>query len=136
VNPHRTLRRWLSVWLVLAILFTQIAVAAYACPSMRGEAQADAERAGMPCAEMMGAGLALDAEQPGLCLQHCQFGSNQQPADSQPPLGAAAPVLLPLFRVTPSVATSSLRAAWSGHERARQRVPRTASSILHCCYRI
>ena len=68
----------------MALLFSQIAVAAYACPAM-GERQPGAAdtmaMAGMPCAEMMAAGVPLDPEQPTLCMQHCQFGTTTQVVD-------------------------------------------------------
>ena len=60
---------------VAAVLFTQLAVAAYACPAVEGPAaviaavSADAMRAAMPGCEMNDT-----RRQSELCLQHCQAG--------------------------------------------------------------
>ena len=139
MNVWRCRRRWLGSWLVAAVLFTQMATAAYACPALSGKADAAAdigEMAGMPCAEAMQDGVAFDADQSGLCLQHCQFGNTQQPADPLPPLGVAAPALLPLYALDSGAAASAEPSGSAEHRRARERVPRPPHSILHCCYRI
>lgn len=135
MTTRRSGRRWLSGWLVLAILFTQIATAAYACPAMKLAAP-DASMAGMPCAEMMSDAITLDAAQPGLCLQHCQFGHTQQPSDPAQPVVAGSPVLLPWVTLQLALAPGLDRPAWLEHARSRQRIPPTAHSILHCCFRI
>jgi hypothetical protein len=61
------LRRWLSSWLLMAILFTQVAGAAYACPVNQDRWAHDEDVVWMatPCAEMLAAGITLDPEQPG-----------------------------------------------------------------------
>lgn len=121
---------------MMAILFTQLATAAYACAARPDADSAAAGMAGMPCAEMMSAAAMLDADQPGLCMQHCQFGTTQQAANPLPPLGLAVPALLALYPVTPSVVPSGATAAWTEHWRTRDRAPPSPHSILHCCYRI
>ncbi len=124
---------------MVAMLFTQLATAAYACPAMHSGQPQDggmAGMAGMPCAAMAPASMALDADQPGLCMQHCQFGSTQQPADAPQPFGVAAPALLPLFTLAPAAVTPGLPAAWTAHRRQLERVPRAPHSLVHCCWRI
>ena len=133
---RRPLARWLSAWLMVAMLFTQIATSAYACPAMNSAQPQHGSMAGMPCAAMVSAGMALDADQPGLCMQHCQFGSTQPPADSPQPFGVAAPALLPLFTLAPAAVTPGLPAAWTAHRRQLERVPRAPHSLVHCCWRI
>ena len=49
----KTLRRWRSSWLVLAVLFTQLATAAYVCPMPAPQGTEPTHTATMPCAEMM-----------------------------------------------------------------------------------
>jgi hypothetical protein len=91
VRFSQRLRARLIGLLSVALLFSQIAVAAYACPAM-GERAGSADvaaMAGMPCAEMMAAGVPLDPEQPMLCMQHCQFGSTTQVVDHVPAVFAA-----------------------------------------------
>lgn len=52
---------------VLALLFSQLALAAYVCPAASGRGPAVMEMApGEPCE-----GMADDQEQPVLCHQHC-----------------------------------------------------------------
>ena len=118
----------------MAILFTQIATAAYACPAMpRADAGA---MSGMPCAEMMATGVALDAGQPGLCQQHCQFGTTHQPVDPAQTLAVAQAVPLELFALSPTVVRHVQAAPWAAHQRSRERAPPPTHAILHCCYRI
>ncbi len=123
------IRRRLASWLALAILFTQIATAAHACPMKQAAASA------MPCAAMMAAAGTLDAEQPGLCLQHCQHG-NTQAADHSPVPLPPLPALVALFTLSPNVPLAADGAQRAAHERRRDHAPPLAHSILHCCYRI
>lgn len=132
----RTPRLWWTRGLIAALLFLQLASAAYAC-SM-GTAKADApSMAGMPCAQPMADGFvpALDADRPGLCLEHCRSGS--QAVDQ----GSPAPVPLPalmvlLFAVAEPAPPSADASPWRTRHRSRERAPPPAHSILHCCYRI
>lgn len=119
-----------------AVLFTQLATAAYACPMNRSGTDAPAAMAGLPCAEMLGSGVVLDPEQPGLCLQHCQFGNTQQPADAPPSLQAPSVAPPMLFVVVPAPLADVDAARWLQRQRVRERSPALALSIAHCCYRI
>jgi hypothetical protein len=124
--------------LSMALLFSQIAVAAYACPAIgerAGSADA-AAMAGMPCAEMMAAGVPLDPEQPTLCMQHCQFGSTTQVVDHVPAVFAPVTALPALFTVSVDGRMDLGLSSWAESERLRDRPPPLAHSIAHCCYRI
>jgi hypothetical protein len=72
---RQTFKRIIARMSVAAVLFTQLAVAAYACPAVEGPAaviaatSADAMRAAMPGCEMND-----NTGSPNLCLQHCQAG--------------------------------------------------------------
>ncbi len=137
---RRNLLRWLSCWLITAVLFSQVAVAAHACPQVLARADAGA-MAGMPCAEMMSMApvpdTTLDADQPGLCLQHCQFGSTGgQPADHAAPVGIAIVAWLLLFTLLPTAPRLASRFTWLARQRRRDRAPPPPHSILHCCHRI
>ncbi len=136
MNRRQRIRARLIGILSMALLFSQIAVASYACPAM-GERASSAEvaaMAGMPCAEMMAAGLPLDPEQPTLCMQHCQFGSTTQVVDHVPAVFAPVTAFPALFTV-PVVERLEL-SSWAEAERLRDRPPQLAHSIAHCCYRI
>lgn len=127
---RRVTCRWLANGLMLAILFTQIATAAYACPMNQAAAQA------VPCAAMAAMQAALDTEQPGLCQQHCQQGNTQQAPDHNPVVPLPAPALVALFSLSPVVPLAADGARLAAHERRRDHAPPQAHSILHCCYRI
>jgi hypothetical protein len=74
----KTFRRSLFAWIaLLGIVFSQLAVSAYACPLLNvanapEQMEAKGDMAGMPCAEMDMAG---DVEQSALCVQHCDQGN-------------------------------------------------------------
>ena len=137
VRPRRIPLRWLAGWLIATILFSQLAVAAYVCPQARAAGDhGAAAMAGMPCAAMMGSASALDPDQPGLCLQHCQFGSTgAQPADPASAVVVTFVALL-LFTLIPTVARPAGGLVWLTRVRRRDRAPPPPHSILHCCHRI
>jgi len=89
----RALKHWICRLMVGVILFAQMSVAAYACPSnvFSGNAPADAITAmgAMVDCEQMGEGLGkhLDQANPGLCAEHCH-----------PPNKAITPRCLPCLR--------------------------------------
>ena len=91
MRPTRRPNRWLFSWLSLALLFMQIAAAAYACPA-GAAATAPVVMAEMPgCSGNMSG--TMDPDQPQLCQAHCQQGSQTvqpTPASDAP----ATPVLL------------------------------------------
>jgi hypothetical protein len=128
---RRIFRRWIAGTLVFAILFTQIATASYACPLYAAAGEAETASV-MPCAEMAGTTMALDAEQPGLCQQHCQFGHTQQAGDAAALLALPAPLLTLLFVLTPAAPTQANSTA--ADPSRRDAAP--PLSVLHCCYRL
>ncbi len=134
-----TLRRhcWITAFFaVVSLLFMQLAVASYVCPS--GEAQGTASRvtashAGMPCAQAMAASQAMDQGQPGLCKAHCQ--ADQQSADTyQLP---SLPVLPAIPADFPPV-LDGLNVAHATPLQAvlLQRSTAPPLSVQHCCFRI
>ena len=70
----RTLKRLIARTGIAVVLFAQLAVAAYACPTVAGPANSIAAatagdmHAAMPDCEM------IDIGNPNLCSQHCQAG--------------------------------------------------------------
>ena len=69
-----SLKRLLAKTCIAAMLFSQLAVAVYACPTVDGAAfviaatMTDGTHAAMPGCEMR------DTGNPNLCLQHCRAG--------------------------------------------------------------
>jgi hypothetical protein len=94
-RPHRSLTAFLAV---LALLWSQLALAAYACPGTgeNSAASAMSERmaAGEPCDGMTGT---VEAAQPALCHQHCA-DAPQSAATAQLPM----PMLPMLLQAWPA----------------------------------
>ncbi len=87
----RTPKLLIAITSIVAVLFTQLAVAAYACPIVEGPGKIIAAaiagdvHAAMPDCEMRETG------NPNLCLQHCQAGEQSVQTLSQveaPPFAA------------------------------------------------
>ena len=84
--------RWLSGWLILALLFMQLVTAAYACPGLAVPNPRPAPMAAMPDCAVASSGQADDPASL-LCRVHCQQGQlalDQSPAANL----VAAPLLL------------------------------------------
>ena len=135
VKLRTTFRRWLAGWLVLATLFTQLATAAYACPTGAGTGAEPA--VAMPCGMAMDGGATmaqLDPEQPGLCVQHCQAPSQALDQGHSPSVPAPAAMTALAVAAAPAAVDESV--AWASRSLRRDRIPPPPHSILHCCFRI
>jgi len=131
----RSLHRTLCQLLIGAILFVQVAVAAYACPNVATgygntvAAMVSAESMPADCDQMAGT---LDPAAPNLCSAHCH--NHEQSADH-----ADAPALPPaLFAAlywlaAPAVAETLTQTPETSVLRAALPPPH---AILHCCFRI
>jgi hypothetical protein len=130
----RPLRRWLSGWIMFALLFTQIATSAYACP------QAVDAQVQMPCAAMMADAAAgssagmRDADQPGLCVQHCQ-PTTQNVDPGQPP-ALTMPAIVTMLVVHDAVEPPPAAGRHGSATTASAQAPPPTLGILHCCLRI
>jgi len=80
--PRCALRR-LALWLVLGLLASQWAVAAYVCPLGATAALARAMPE-MPGCDGSMAGAAMDPDQPQLCKAHCEQGAQGVKASVTP----------------------------------------------------
>lgn len=119
----------IAVW---AILFGQLALAAYDCPGLARAAEiAQMAEAGLPCVETMS--QAVDEEQPGLCHAHCQ--SAQSSADTYQP-----PVLATLAQLGPVLVLAGLHGPSRGlRPPSADAAPPAAGpplAIRNCCFRI
>ena len=136
LRRHRLITAFLAV---ISLLFMQLAVAGYVCPTggVAGVANGDsasvamAHHAGMPCAESMA--KTMDQNQPGLCHAHCQ--SDQQSADTYQlpslPMMPAVVADFPLVAVTAAAARAApLQAP------LLQRATAPPLSVQNCCFRI
>lgn len=102
----RALRRhrgWLSGWLIVLVLFTQLATTAYACPQLSSAPDdAAAAMAAMPdCDGSMP--TSMDPDQPQLCKAHCETGktsvNSQVTAPDAPPAMAVGAALVGIVDV-------------------------------------
>ena len=122
--------------LMLAVmLFSQWAVAAYACEgtlAMQAGQSALQDMAGMPSDCEMSTGQ--DSNKDVLCLEHCRFGQQSSDTASTPAVFLAVPVLLyALPKVADAQAVESLRtAALPAHAGAP---PSPPHAVLHCVWR-
>lgn len=127
----RASRRFVAKLLIAAMLFLQLAVAAYACP---GFSQADDMSMSAAMAEEMPMeGCTMgDQVQPNLCKQHCE--QNSQALDQSPPAALALPVL-PLL----AVVTTEPEPRCAVSEAPREFLARATappSAIRFCVFRI
>lgn len=131
--------RLITVFIALvSLLFMQLAVAGYACPSVQlkvAEA-ATMDAAKMPCTESMSMSMAIgmdmDDEQPNLCLAHCQDGHQTADRYELPvPLDISA---VPVSFLVPYITPVFLGAPLQPPHLKRTTAPPLA--IRHCCFRI
>ena len=137
VSFPRCIRVRLIGTLLLALLFSQLAVAAYACPAHRAQSEdGPATMVGMPCAAMTAAAAELDPDQPVLCLQHCQFGAASCVADQVLPALAHVTAFPALFTVALDAGRHGAPETGAERERLRHRPPPLAHTLAHCCFRL
>ena len=112
---------------ILALLFAQWSVAAYACPLTVAPAEDVMMDAGCE-----GMAMRIDPASPNLCAEHCQFGqqSDQLRIPTTPTVALVSLYVVPLLSTLAE--PSQLTVASSGLLAARP-PPHT---ILHCCFRI
>lgn len=111
---------------IFSLLFTQLALAAYACPALNVVA---------PAATMPGcANMDMQIDQPGLCHSHCEAG--KQSADTpQAPL--VQPFVAAELRVVLSVAESDAPYhALQPESVILKRSTAPPLAIRNCCFRI
>ena len=125
----RQVLRTLCRVLIGAVLWAQLAIAAYACPGLSPASLAEA----MPCEDMaMPMGSALDQAFPNLCAAHCHQG---QQSDQVPGLTVPAVLWVALYAMPPAPGplVAPRPRAEAVHARAGAPPPH---AILHCCFRI
>jgi hypothetical protein len=132
MKPSRTTRLVAAVLAVISLLFTQLALAAYACPPEALQVpQVTQVVKAMPAMDNC---TGMDMAQPSLCDAH--HHPNQQSLDKPP-----APLLPPFLQVGLGMVVYTIDpvvpAALPAHSRnllARTTAPPLA--IRHCCFRI
>lgn len=129
---NRIMRKWIALLGVSAILFAQIAVAAYACPAFASSqvneqvTAMDMSNTEAPCAEM-------DVKQANLCVEHCQYGQQSLDHPVTPVVFAVADLPYVLARLGDPVVVESTQ------QYAQSLLTRTTApplSVRNCCFRI
>lgn len=112
--PRPSHRLATTLLVVLALLFSQLALANYICPTGTSQVEVVMEMApGEPCE-----GMASDATQPVLCHQHCAGAPQTSDAGKVPTVSAPAVVHVLLVPVIIDAAEMPARrhpAATNGH---------------------
>jgi len=114
---------------IFSLLFTQFAVAAYACPDLAMTAMVvKAAQDAMPgCADM-------DMAQPGLCQAHCDSGHQTLDTPTNPPVAAFVPGCL--VAVLPALDVQARLAPVQANPVLLTRTTAPPLAIRHCCFRI
>lgn len=130
----RALRRFIAKLGIAALLFMQLAVAAYACPGAPSSSDSPMVMAMADTAEAMPVGdcAMVDQSAPNLCEQHCQLDS-QANGHASPPLVFA--VDLPLLTVVPVVDVSPAPVALDVSPEFLAHATAPPPSIRFCVFR-
>jgi hypothetical protein len=150
----RAFRQWIARGLIGLMLFTQLAIASYACPGLSPTgipatpmhnltmSSVDADH-GQPAVQGQDKSSALpscdqmagpsDKASPNLCAEHCHYG--QQSAQVHAP-AAPAVALVSLYIVAPTVmeAAQPISATSEAVDTVAM-APSPPHAILHCCIR-
>lgn len=128
-------RRALSVLVLFALLWMQLAVASYACPALAPAALATSTAATVmqDCDGMAGSPTLPDQDNPNLCLQHWLQSDQNSDSGHAASIPPAHDVVLAVVRHARAAPALTLRTAL---ERDLSRTAPPPKSIVHCCYRI
>ena len=138
---RRSFLRTMARCLVGVVLYTQLAIAAYACPGLASALNGDVQRVGAGagrmvmaapmanCDDMVGA---MDPASANLCAEHCKYG---QQSDHASTLVVPAAVFNALYAtpLAPEVPPPSRPAAATLSALVAASSPHT---VMHCVYRI
>ena len=136
-STRATRRRYVGIVMLLMMLWTQLAVASYACPSMLKGAFADSsiadDGAMAGCDDMRAMATVTDPDNPNLCLQHSLQGDQHADTGPWPLLSQLSVAFLVIDNVDRLAQVATQRMVG-----ARQLTRTTAPpiAIAHCCFRI
>lgn len=119
---------------LFSMLFMQLAVAAYACPNMRGGQQGASMAMSADSPAMSSDCMGMDMEQPSLCHAQDQAGNQSLDKPQTPTVQAFAPVAL----IQTITAIDSVFRPLPPQRRPLYltRATDPPLSIRHCCFRI
>jgi hypothetical protein len=128
-GPSRVLAAIITIF---SLLFTQLALASYACPGLNAAkpAMVAADAGDMPgCADMN-----METPHPGLCHAHCEAGSQNVDTPQAPLVQpfVAAELTAVVSAPEPVASSHALQAHWVFLQRSAE----PPLAIRHCCFRI
>lgn len=116
------------------LLYTQMAIAAYACPGLSAVKLPEDQAAASVTPDGGAIGpVQTDASAPNLCIEHCRYG--QQSADHTPAPAAPAALLSSLYAL-PALPETSVRTRLASGLEGPLAAASPPHAILHCCFRI
>lgn len=134
MDLSRALRKSISRMLMGVLLFAQVAVAGYACPSLKG--MDSATRSATLSVSSMPPGCdEVDPDATNLCAEHCRQGQQSVDTAATPAMSAGLPTFLYAIPIEPQHALGSGR-SFPASDASRFAAPEPPHSILHCVFRI
>ncbi len=125
---NRSLRQIVSLFAVTAVLFTQLAMSAYACPMLLNQFAWPAQMNDNSAQDCDG----MDMSQPALCQHHCEDSQqivNDAPVE-QPSITATSLFVINFTAMVPPFQPSILVAPSLHHATS------PPLAVRHCCFRI
>ena len=130
----RTIRKSISRMLIGVLLFAQLAVASYACPSLRGM-DSVATSAPMSMASMPPGCDQIDSDAANLCAEHCRQGQQSADTAAAPAVSPGIPTFLYSIPIEPQHVRGSGR-SFPAPDASVDAAPEPPHAILHCVFRI
>jgi len=130
----RAIRKSISRMLMGVLLFAQLAVASYACPSLRGMDSA-AMATSMSTSSMPPGCDQIDPGAANLCTEHCRQGQQSADTAPAPAVSPGIPTLLYSIPIEPQHVLGSGR-SFPAPDASVDAAPEPPHAILHCVFRI
>ena len=148
MHLSRSLSKSIGRLLIGVVLFAQLAVASYACPSLKGMGSM-ASGSAMTAMQVAAADVAVVTEPTGmppgcdqmdpdaanLCAEHCHQGQQSADTASAPGVSLGIPTLLYSLPLEPQHSLGSGRSS-PAPDAPLGAAPEPPHAILHCVFRI
>jgi hypothetical protein len=130
-RKYRTLTALIAL---IGVLFTQLAIASYVCPGIRGGRDSGSMAANPPPMQSMPDCDQPDPSDSALCLAHCQDAKTSLDKHDVP---AVSPAAVIVSSILTALAPSRLdRLSDVDRDFLLLRITSPPISIRHCCFRI
>ena len=152
MEVSRAIRKSISRMLVGVLLFAQLAVASYACPSLRGMDSVTMSMSSSVVAPMMSLAAVeappavqstgmppgcdqIDSDAANLCAEHCRQGQQSADTAAAPAVSPGIPTFLYSIPIEPQHVRGSGR-SFPAPDASVDAAPEPPHAILHCVFRI